>query len=69
MLTKNYKETLSLIKTEITLVRIKVTKKVVSEHINHYLAIGKIILKKTRRRKMGEIYCGKISNRFTKRFS
>lgn len=61
MLTKNYKETLSLIKTEITLVRIKVTKKVVSEQINHYLAIGKIILKKQEEEKWGKSIVEKLA--------
>ncbi len=61
MLSKEYKGALDLIKREIYSARIQVVKSVTIEHINLYLRIGKIILKKQKEQGWGKSVVEQIS--------
>ena len=61
MLSKEYKETLDLIKSEICSARIQVVKSVTNEHINLYFKIGKIILEKQEEQGWGKSVVERLS--------
>ena len=62
MISKDYKETLELIKQEIQTARFQVVKTITKEHIELYWKIGKIILEKQKEEGWGKSVVEKISN-------